>query len=143
MFHNPVLVAGYPIPQKSSEEIGLGLEVSLNFLSLLLDSPKVYSLGERVIIKGLCCLLTIFKATIELAVWHFLHNTSGNRISSCDPRLEILLINDATKALTLRDLKIRRHIVGWCSDVTELTGTLIATLLRLIPREMNPRLRSL
>lgn len=129
LFRNPVLVAGYPIPHR--DKAGTGLEVSLSFISLLMQSKEVFRLNDSIVIKGFCCLLVAVEAAKDVILWHLLHNPSGDRISFYDPRLESTS-KVVPHDLTLKDMGTRRHIVGWCDDVMEYTGKLImsSSLLR-------------
>lgn len=119
MFRNPVLVSGYPIPQRSNPETGL--EISLGFMSLLIDSPEVFQVAETRILKGFCSLLVAVEVTGDLVMWHLLFNSSGERISCFDSRLEGMDMSRAAD-LSLQDLESRRHVVGWCGDVKEYSG---------------------
>jgi hypothetical protein len=119
LFRNPVMVGGYPIPRRL--ETDTGLEISLGFISLLLASSEVFKVEENVILKGFSSLLIAVEATKDLVMWHLLINSSGERISFCDARIETMS-KGSTADLSLRDLESRRHIVGWCNDVKEYSG---------------------
>lgn len=119
MFRNPILVTGYPIPQRQVPETGL--DISLGFMALLVDSDTIFRVGERLILKGFCSLLVAVEATKDLIIWHLLFNPSGERISFCDARIAGLS-GIATSDISLKDLESRRHIVGWCRDVKEYSG---------------------
>lgn len=120
MFRNPVLVDGFPIPRRARTRTGL--EIPLAYMSLLLDSDSIFRCGESsMIIKGFCCLLIAVEAAKDVVIWHLLFNPSGDRISFFDTRLDS--IRDVLpQDLALKGLDAKRHVVGWCGDVTEYTG---------------------
>ena len=119
LFRNPLLVTGYPIRSRCTSDTGL--ELSLRVLAQLVDSRQLTSIGDRIIIKGFSSLLVATAVVADAVLWHLVFNSTGERISYCDPRLESTKYNIGEE-LTLRHLETRRHIVGWCSHVRELSG---------------------
>ncbi|KAI9172522.1 hypothetical protein HJFPF1_02024 [Paramyrothecium foliicola] len=117
LFRNPVLVIGYPIPHRTRPDTGL--ELSLGVMAELVQSHYCVRMGDKVMIKGFNSLLIATALAANTIIWHFLFNASGDRISYCDTRLEE---PEHIRTLDLRDIKTHRHIVGWCSKVTELLG---------------------
>lgn len=126
LFRNPVLVTGYPIAQR--EALETGLEISLGFMALLVDSDTVFRVGDTMILKGFCSLLAAIEATKDLVLWHLLFNSTGERISFSDNRIGGIGKASMTD-ISLRDLEPRRHIVGWCGDVMEYSGRSSFSLL--------------
>lgn len=119
LFRNPVLVSGCLISLRA--DVHTGLEMPLSFMSLLVNSAAVFKYNENIILKGFCSLLVAVKATNDLVIWHLIFNSTGERISFFDIRLESVERVD-TEDLSLRDLESRRHVIGWCRDVTEYSG---------------------
>ena len=119
LFRNPLLVTGYPIRSRCASDTGL--ELSLRVLAQLVDSRQLTSIGERIILKGFSSLLVATAVVADAVLWHLVFNSTGERISYCDSRLESTNYKIAEE-FTLRHLETRRHIVGWCSHVRELSG---------------------
>jgi hypothetical protein len=119
LFRNPVLVTGYPIAKR--EALETGLEISLGFMALLVDSDTVFIIGDTMLLKGFCSLLVAIKAAKDLVLWHLLFNSSGVRISFSDERIRDMGKISMT-SMSLGDLESRRHVVGWCGDVKEYSG---------------------
>ncbi|CAG9984016.1 unnamed protein product [Clonostachys byssicola] len=122
MFRNPVVVAGYPIRHRDQGDTGL--EIPLEAMAGLVQSNQVFSIDGNIMLKGFCSLLVVTAIITDTAMWHFLFNADGERISYCDTRLEgpegMRIVTH--KGLELKDLESRRHVVGWCSSVREFTG---------------------
>ena len=119
LLRNPLLVTGYPIRRRTTP--GTGLEVSLSVMAGLVQTRQLTGFGEKVILKGFCSLLVATAVLADAVTWHLFFNSSGERISYCDPRVEKVaykMPND----FFLREFESRRHIVGWWSDVREYTG---------------------
>ncbi|KAK0766456.1 hypothetical protein N5P37_000180 [Trichoderma harzianum] len=126
LFCNPVLVRGYPILRRTQPNTGL--EMSLVDMAAIIGSQQVVQWGERVIIKGFNMLMIATMAAADIIVWHLLVSEQPEeRISYVDPRLDTLY-GKATKDISLRILEERRHVIGWCSKVTELCGDATANL---------------
>ena len=119
LFRNPVLVAGYPIPQRRKPDSGL--EMSIYMISLLINSAEVFKVKDNIVLKGFCSMLIAMEATKDLVIWHHVFNSSGERISFFDPRIETLA-REITAGILLRDLESQQHIVGWCGNVKECSS---------------------
>ncbi|KAK7226931.1 hypothetical protein V2G26_014934 [Clonostachys chloroleuca] len=122
MFRNPVVVAGYPIRHRDQGDTGL--EIPLEAMAELVQSDQVFNIDGNIMLKGFCSLLVVTAVEADAAIWHFLFNADGERISYCDTRLEgtegMRIITP--KSLELKNLENCRHVVGWCSHVREFTG---------------------
>ncbi|KAJ4855789.1 hypothetical protein T069G_09157 [Trichoderma breve] len=126
LFHNPVLVRGYPILRRTQPNTGL--EMSLANMAAIIGSQQVVRWGERMIIKGFNMLMIATLAAADIIVWHLLVSEQPEeRISYIDPRLDALG-SGAAKGIPLRMLEERRHVIGWCSKVTDLCGDATANL---------------
>lgn len=119
LFRNPLLVTGYPIRRRASADTGL--ELSLLVMAELVQSRQLTNFGERLVLKGFCSLLVATAVVADAVIWHLLFNSTGERISYCDSRLENIHYK-LPQGFALRDLESRRHIVGWCSDIKEYPG---------------------
>ncbi|KAF7541960.1 hypothetical protein G7Z17_g11861 [Cylindrodendrum hubeiense] len=120
LFYNPVLVHSYPILRRSQPDSGL--EMSLANMATIIGSQQVVQWDERVIMKGFNILLVATLAATDIIVWHVLvGEKSDDRISYVDPRLDALY-GDISQDFTLRNLETKRHVIGWCSKVTDLCG---------------------
>lgn len=115
-----MLVHGYPIARRS--EPNTGLEMSLGNMATIVGSNQIVHWNGRVIMKGFSMLLIATLAATDIIVWHLLvSEKAGERISYIDPRLDTLGI-ETSKEISLRMLEPSRHVIGWCSKVTDLCG---------------------
>lgn len=120
LFCGPVLVRGYPILRRTQPNTGL--EMSLANMAAIVGSQQVVRWGERIIIKGFNMLMIATLAAADIIVWHLLVSEQPEeRISYIDSRLDTL-DSEAFKEISLRSLEERRHVIGWCSKVTDLCG---------------------
>ncbi|KAH7136252.1 hypothetical protein EDB81DRAFT_77443 [Dactylonectria macrodidyma] len=120
LFRNPVLVTGYPTAHRADPNTGV--ELSLSAMVELVRSRQFVSLDGHIFLKSFCSLLVAAAVAVDVVLWHFLFNSTGDRISYCDPRLNDFS-NETCQGLTLRDIETRRHVVGWCCDVKEFSGS--------------------
>ena len=121
LFRNPLLVTNYPIRRRAG--VDTGLEMSLLMMAALVHSGQLLSFGGKVILKGFCSVLVATAVADNVVMWHLFYNSTGERISYYDPRLEGIGCG-MPQGFTLRDLEARRHIVGWCSNIIEYFGML-------------------
>lgn len=119
LFRNPLLVTNYPIRRRT--EVDTGLEMSLAVMSQLIGSRQLTKAGGRFLLKGFCSLLVASAVKDDTVMWHLFYNPNGDRISYCDPRLESIK-PEIPEGFLLTDLQTRRHAVGWCSNICEVTG---------------------
>lgn len=126
LFESASLVRGYPIPRRSLPNTGL--EVPLQALSYFTRAQQVVQWNGRIIMKGFSRLLVATLAASGAIIWHLFDNRSpADRISYIDSRLDAL-IYDYENQLSLRSLEHKRHMIGWCADVTELCGSPMGNL---------------
>lgn len=131
LFCDPVLVRGYPILRRTQQNTGL--EMSLANMTAIVGSQQVVRWGERMIIKGFNMLMIATLAAADMIVWHLLVSEQPEeRISYIDSRLDTL-DSEVPKDVSLRTLEERRHVIGWCSKVTELCGMRVFTVFWPIP----------
>ncbi|KAH6968063.1 hypothetical protein DER45DRAFT_477375 [Fusarium avenaceum] len=115
---NAMLVHGYPIARRS--EPNTGLEMSLGNMATIVGSNQIVHWNGRVIMKGFSMLLIATLAATDIIVWHLLvSEKAGERISYIDPRLDALGMENSME-ISLRMLEPSRHVIGWCSKVTDL-----------------------
>ena len=114
LFRNPVVVPGFPILKRSSDQNGL--ELPLNMIAGLLQVKRAHMFGDVVFIKGYSVMLVPSKQSDGLLVWHVLYNADGSRISYLDNDLPPL------QDVGFENLQTSRHIVGWCSHAKSFAG---------------------
>ncbi|KAK3374364.1 hypothetical protein B0T24DRAFT_577334 [Lasiosphaeria ovina] len=122
LFGSPTLVQGYRIPRR--DEPGTGMEVPLIILAQLVNTRKISIFGGRILIKGYSAILVPTRKSDGFVFWHLVSNDSadGGHISYSDLRVMDLL-RVYPESLTMSDLETSRHILGWCGDVNNRTGT--------------------
>ncbi|KAI0384641.1 hypothetical protein F5Y04DRAFT_247451 [Hypomontagnella monticulosa] len=120
LFRDPVLVEGYPIPRRVDRDSGL--EISLNLMAQLVNAKKVSQFSGCILIKGYSTILIPTKQHENFIFWHMVFNEDGDYISYSDSRVKELL-KEYPENLTTNDLEISRHILGWCANVTNFTGS--------------------
>jgi hypothetical protein len=119
LFRNPVIVKGYPIPRRSEHDTGL--EIPFDIMVRLAQAWHATTFGGKLFLKGFSTIMIPTKHLGDLVLWHMVFNELGNRISYTDPRIRN--IPRATlKGVSLSDLKIARHVLGWCSHVKNYAG---------------------
>lgn len=115
MFRNPVIVEGYPIPMRNSDERGLELSVEL-MLSLARTSwATVYN--GALLLKGFATLLTPTLKTGKSVIWHLTVNSRGKR-QSYNEGLRHSCLRNIDEAL----FPGARHFVGWLRSANYLVG---------------------
>jgi hypothetical protein len=114
LFHNPVVVQGYPIPRRLEPDSGL--EIPLNIMAELARARRVDIFDKQLFIKGFATMLVPTKMTKDLLIWHLLYTESGGRMSYLDNTVP------HAKDVGMNDVAVRRHILGWCSDAKHYAG---------------------
>lgn len=114
IFKNPVVVRGYPIPQRL--ERNTGLEISLNIMAGLARTRRVNRFKEKVYIKGFSTMLVPTKKNTDIICWHLIYNKDGDHISYLDDD------QDQEQYIGQLDLKNYRHVLGWCSEAKLYAG---------------------
>lgn len=115
LFKNPLVVEGYRIPQRPSEE--QGLQIPLGMMAALCNTSHVNSFAGGVFIKGFSTILVPTMYCDDLIMWHLVFNSNGDRISYNDA-VSLCVTNVSTY-----DLQNARHILGWCSEMKLYAGT--------------------
>lgn len=114
IFNNPVVVKGYPIPDRA--KWGTGLEIPLNVLAGLARTCRIDTFNHKLYIKGFSTMLVPTTRDKDILCWHLIFNKDGNRISYLDDFL------DQEQPVGHLDLESVRHVVGWCSEAKLYAG---------------------
>ncbi|KAJ8113914.1 hypothetical protein ONZ43_g5031 [Nemania bipapillata] len=115
IFRNPVVVKGYPIPQRI--EWNTGLEIPLNVMAGLAGTQRLDRFNEKVYIKGFSTMLIPTRRNEDIICWHLIYNKDGCRISYLDDHV------DQEQHIGHLDLESFRHVLGWCSEATFYAGS--------------------
>lgn len=119
LFRNPVVVKGYPIRDRSAQDIGL--EIPLDIMAALVGSHRITRFAERTFIKSFSAMLLLNNKIGDILAWHLLFNEDGGHISYADPRVR-LNPDSSTEAINMSTLSTSRHVVGWCLQVKNMAG---------------------
>jgi hypothetical protein len=120
LFINSILVRGYPIPCRSTQQNGL--DISLKAMASLVGSTQVVQYEDRLMMKGFNSLLVATSTEDGMVLWHAIVNGKADeRISYFDSRVDALHMSHEG-APTLRTLENSRHIIGWCSEAVDFCG---------------------
>jgi hypothetical protein len=96
--------------------------MSLDRMAAIVGSQQVVKWGDRIIIKGFNMLMIATMVAVDLIVWHLLVSEQPEeRISYVDSRLDTLASNVSGET-PLRIFEEKRHVIGWCSKVTDMCG---------------------
>jgi hypothetical protein len=86
MFGNPVIVTGYPISHRTTS--GLGLEIPLNMLTILIGSNRLTEFEDKVFIKGFSAMVIATNFAPGVVIWHYFYDKEGEKISYNNHTLE-------------------------------------------------------
>lgn len=114
IFRNPVVVRGYPIPQKL--ERNTGLEISLNMMAGLARTQWLNRIKEKLYIKGFSTMLVPTKKNTDTICWHLIYKKDGGHVSYLDD------YTDQEQHIGHFDLENYRHVLGWCSEAKLYAG---------------------
>lgn len=120
LFGQLTLVKGYPIPRRTEPETGI--EMPLPMLAALVNSQKVATFLGKFLIKGYSTAAIPTGRCDEFIYWHVVSNENGDHLEFSDIRIR-QIFRDYPSGLTLGDLEFGRHIVGWCANAKNNTGT--------------------
>jgi hypothetical protein len=119
LFRNSVIVKGFPIPARLKEDTGI--EMPLNMMAGLAGTRRLQTFAGNIFLKSFSIILLLTKRLSDIVVWHLIFNDSGEHISYTDSRVWTS-IDPLTQTTEIHSLKSARHVVGWCSKVSSLTG---------------------
>ncbi|KAI1738019.1 hypothetical protein F4680DRAFT_426828 [Xylaria scruposa] len=120
LFGQLTLVNGYQIPRRAEPETGI--EMPLPTMAALANSQKVNVFLGKFLIKGYSTALIPTRRCDEFIYWHVVSNENGDHLGLNDHRIK-RLFRHYPSGLTLGDLEFGRHIVGWCTNARNNTGT--------------------
>ncbi|KAI0545256.1 hypothetical protein F4679DRAFT_561798 [Xylaria curta] len=120
LFGQLTLVKGYPVPRRVEPETGI--EIPLPMIAALANAHKVKTFLGKFLIKGFSMALIPTRRCGEFIYWHVVSNGNGDHLEFTDHRVKQLL-RQYPSVLTLGDLELSRHIVGWCANAKSNTGT--------------------
>ncbi|PTB37467.1 hypothetical protein M441DRAFT_149409 [Trichoderma asperellum CBS 433.97] len=115
IFRNPIIVGGYPIPQRL--KWNTGLEIPLNIMAGLARTRRVNRFKEKVYIKGFSTMLVPTEKNTDMICWHLIYNEDGDHISYLDDD------QDQEQYIGQLDLENYRHVLGWCSEAKLYAGS--------------------
>ncbi|KAL7901943.1 hypothetical protein HDV64DRAFT_267145 [Trichoderma sp. TUCIM 5745] len=115
LFHNAVIVDGFPIPRRPKSSAGL--EISLDTLASLTGTRYINTFNNKFFIKGFSTMLVPTRYSDNVLLWHLLCKKNGDRVSYLDGT-DIHADN-----VSLPDLEKSRHILGWSSSIKYLVGS--------------------
>ena len=118
LFRNPVVVEGFPIPRRS--RYGSGLEIPLNMMSRLTESPRIHQYFGKHLLKGFSTAVFPTDTIDDALLWHLHCTDDGSRLPY--PELEGGGIQCVDTALD--EMASQRHILGWCSEASVCAGKL-------------------
>ncbi|KAK4452767.1 hypothetical protein QBC34DRAFT_345840 [Podospora aff. communis PSN243] len=110
LFRNPVVVEGYPIPRRSRYDSGL--EVPLNIMSRLTESPRIHQYMGKFLLKGFSTVVLPTDILDDALLWPLYCADDGSRI----PYPDFAHTRCADAVLT--NIRSRRHILGWCTEAS-------------------------
>jgi hypothetical protein len=121
MFHNPVVVQGFPILARQHHEIGL--EVPLNMMSALASAGIATQYDKTLILKGFHSMLVPTKREGDDVTWHLMV-TPGGRLPyySFREKCGVYMNTDHFSIHELRGGTFR-NFVGWTTNITRHFGT--------------------
>jgi len=136
LFRNPVIVQGYPIPRRSKYDTGL--EIPLNMMSRLAESPRIHQFLGKHLLKGFSIAIVPTERADNALLWHLYCTDNGSRLPY--PDIETTRYAD----VTLDEMEKGRHILGWCTEANLYAGklTIVNSLQscasNLATRELTP-----
>ncbi|ETS73860.1 hypothetical protein PFICI_14806 [Pestalotiopsis fici W106-1] len=119
LFRNPVLVSGYPTPRHA--EARGGIELDLGTMAELIGTRQLSKCTGKPLFKtALAALVPLYRVN-DFIYWHMIISSDGEYMSYCDERLKPFLDN-APSGLSTADIERCRHVVGWSTNVKNVTG---------------------
>jgi hypothetical protein len=127
LFRNPVVVTGFPILARSTNE--QGLELPFDVMTILAGSQFATHYDATLILKGLFTMLVPTRRTEQTITWHFLFSTGAKRLPYYAFR-EGLSEWTGVDGMSVHELETQRlrNFVGWTSDIARNTGTAASPL---------------
>lgn len=138
MFHNPVVVKGYPILRRV--DCGIGLEVPLHIMAGRTRAQRITKFDGKIYVKSFSTMLLATEHIKDdnLVKWHFLYHEDGSHISYLDQQVKKLQTVDA-QDLSFDELESTRHVIGWCSPIKNFAGAQDAPYCIQPSRQKEPQ----
>ncbi|KAI0506315.1 hypothetical protein F5B22DRAFT_455723 [Xylaria bambusicola] len=124
VMNNFVIVDGFPIRSRPGGKPGL--DIPLNIAADFIGTRKVIHFKGRPLIKGFSTMLCPISSEDGVVYWHVL-KSGQERISFADGRID-RMSTIKPGSLKVRDLENSRHVIGWCTEVKQIAGTIDANL---------------
>lgn len=114
MFKNSIVTKGYPIPRRTS--CNIGLEIPLNVMAGLARTRRIDHFNKKIFLKGFSTMLFPTERSMDTLYWHLIYKKDGGRISYLD--------SPPSHDQSIGDLELEnfRHVVGWCSEAKLYAG---------------------
>ncbi|KAF7540809.1 hypothetical protein G7054_g1080 [Neopestalotiopsis clavispora] len=120
LFRNPVLVQGFPVLKR--EEPELGIEMPPGIMAKIMRASHITFFGEKFFIKGYSALAVAVRKKGQCVIWHHISRMDGEYISYTDAEA-MLELPEGLDVISKVDIMTCRHILGWCDDAANYTGT--------------------
>lgn len=121
LFRSPVLVLGFPILRRPTNE--WGLEIPLSIVAQMIGARFVTRFNSGIFTAGFNAMLALQRQNCEHNVnaWHLVVKTDGAALTYEEAEMY------GSKFVSSADImssgfKGSRHIVGWCSNVENHAG---------------------
>ena len=116
MFRNPVVAEGYPVEARSASE--LGLEVPLDMMLALGQTPLMTVFDKVTLFKGFNTAFAPMMALGTSVIWHFLVNQNCARLAYDT----VVATAQIQEPLDRCGIEGGRHFVGWTPVADVLAG---------------------
>ena len=113
------MVHGFCIPRR--EQSNTGIEISLNIMAQLLNSRRLSTFQNKMMIKGFSAIAIPSGKQGSVIYWHVITNHAGEHCSYVDGDVQKCIRNYPDN-LQDADLEMSRHILGWCPNVRNCAG---------------------
>jgi hypothetical protein len=120
LFKGASIASGFPIPDRAEE---VGLEISLDLLSRLVDIRKVIEFENGIVLKGFGEMFVPVKKTGDRVQWHAIVSKDSENRLTYDEGLSRCKSRALLDEVGFDDLKSTRAIVGWCCAATTRLGS--------------------
>ncbi|KAK4224029.1 hypothetical protein QBC38DRAFT_34047 [Podospora fimiseda] len=120
VFGNISVVDGFPIPHRKRQNSGM--EATVGIMAALTNVRKLVKFCGMTFIKGFSAMLTAVEVTADTVYWHLFFNKDGDHISYADPRVPLGSPDSDGRDVNIDDPNTR-HILGWCVDIKNCTGS--------------------
>lgn len=127
LFQNPVIVKGFPIPNRLNNE--QGLEIPMDLMAAAGDASFLTDFNKVPVLKGFSTMFVATEVNDNSINWHFFCNESGGRISYLNA-LDCHFSKPKEYVAETYTSAATRNFVGWVSSVKRLAG-------KLKPRHRN------